>query len=825
MGSAGTGDSGILSNVFNFVSREFESFIANATGSEPSTSRVLLNDSIDSDFSREASPVERETPSPRKSTRKAKQPQSDPSAENEREAKTSRRKRIKKVVASSEEDDLPSEYSRLSPKLQLSRSLKRRPSISMPGSLFPRSPSMDPDADPSAAEKEQRVRFAFHVSQTLDHQSPQRHKSSSSKPLDGSASTSRSPRCRPQFASSVKTAVDKFHIGQDDADPSILLPSPKRSPHAMVASRNLQSRRTNSPGSPSAPAMRHKRKNLSVESFSDDSGDTSGFLLVKGKEKELIAARKELYENGSRDNEAPALSVEQAEHDRNRDKVRIKMLEEEVERLKQELSKRPVPAQFGAEKGPPPPPPPPPPSILPKKILLSIPAAASESHLFASARASLKQAPPPVENPINPLIGRRAGKPTVGLAADKMAAFLSEMKTVRLRKVSGRSSGNNPAPASLPSERFSAQAALRRSSSSQRSQLAMPLLTSIRASNIDSSSALSEKRKRNTINIHDDANPPPKRRLRISSTDSSLATGSNSSSLLPEDTLSVSSLSRSYPPHSKATNAGRTWQSGSIAEAPTPSLCSDNDIEQDVSLDDQPPSTPPAPVGPSRNVYRFKGNGIPVGHDSSRQIHIGMDNTSHNTQGGRNFGHPRPNIFDKRLPSSPFPDKSPRRPRPPSRISRPAPQLALPSPQEDRSDEEDPLSLSFSSPDDSVPHVGQQQTTSRVKNIAEPSARSRDAQSPSLSSRNRRRTLDEELRDLPFNHCENFEDEAVFTGVGTRSKLHGFLAHGGAGGAPVFMGVGYVEGAEGDDVYVTEAEADDEYLPANSTRRGRNQRR
>jgi len=84
--------------------------------------------------------------------------------------------------------------------------------------------------------------------------------------------------------------------------------------------------------------------------------------------------------------------------------------------------------------------------------------------------------------------------------------------------------------------------------------------------------------------------------------------------------------------------------------------------------------------------------------------------------------------------------------------------------------------------------------------------------------------LDDELRDVPFDHREDLEDEAVFTGVGTRSKRHGFLAHGGAGGAPVFMGVGYIEGAEGDDIYVTEADVDDEYLPSHSTR-GRNRRR
>lgn len=224
-------------------------------------------------------------------------------------------------------DDLPSKCSRRSPKPQLSRSMRRRPSVSMPGSLFPRSPSMESDADPSGVEKEQHVRFSLHTSDP-----PQKQKSS--KPLDGSASTSGTPRRHSQtVSSSVKTAVDKFHIGENDADPSILLPSPKRSPHGLVAPRNLQFRRISSPSSPSV-GTKHKRKNHSVDFFSDDCGDTSGFLRVKGKEKELIASREQLYENERRDNEAP----EQAEHDHNGDKIRIKMLEEEIRRLKHEVS-------------------------------------------------------------------------------------------------------------------------------------------------------------------------------------------------------------------------------------------------------------------------------------------------------------------------------------------------------------------------------------------------------------------------------------------------------------------------------------------------------
>jgi hypothetical protein len=39
-------------------------------------------------------------------------------------------------------------------------------------------------------------------------------------------------------------------------------------------------------------------------------------------------------------------------------------------------------------------------------------------------------------------------------------------------------------------------------------------------------------------------------------------------------------------------------------------------------------------------------------------------------------------------------------------------------------------------------------------------------------------------------------ESGVLVGVGTRDKRAGFLAHGGAGGLPVFMGIGYVDGAQ-----------------------------
>lgn len=40
------------------------------------------------------------------------------------------------------------------------------------------------------------------------------------------------------------------------------------------------------------------------------------------------------------------------------------------------------------------------------------------------------------------------------------------------------------------------------------------------------------------------------------------------------------------------------------------------------------------------------------------------------------------------------------------------------------------------------------------------------------------------------------DDDGFYVGSGTRDRIHGFLAHGGAGGMPVFIGGDSVEGAE-----------------------------
>lgn len=58
--------------------------------------------------------------------------------------------------------------------------------------------------------------------------------------------------------------------------------------------------------------------------------------------------------------------------------------------------------------------------------------------MFATARASLRHAMTPVEAPINdPRLNRtkRQGQPTVNVPSEKMAAFLHEIKTAKLRRV------------------------------------------------------------------------------------------------------------------------------------------------------------------------------------------------------------------------------------------------------------------------------------------------------------------------------------------------------------------------------------------------------
>jgi len=252
--------------------------------------------------------------------------------------------------------------------------------------------------------------------------------------------------------------------------------------------------------------------------------------------------------------------------------------------------------------------------------------------------------------------------------------------------------------------------------------------------------------------------------------------------------------------------------------------------------DDSLPITPPLP--PFRNTFRFRGVGTLVSPRRPGKRHNIIDvdmlpdegppdpepctqpavARSPHTQSLRTT-----DLFSKRPPTSPLPPQQPKaKPRPPTRNPRVLPPQP-PNPREeegDESDDEDPLSLSFSS------HIrerarrsptplgsrtrrngreaSQQKNAETVSTSAHSSrTHRRRANSESRSLKGRRLTLEEELRDA---EVESIDDNAeVLTGTGTWTP-DGFLAHGGGGGVPVFLA--------SETKYLEEEEfSDEEYLP------------
>lgn len=191
----------------------------------------------------------------------------------------------------------------------------------MPGSLFPRSPSLEPEH-----ARPQHVRFASkHLESPLVPHNPKKKRLSSAEEQMASRTSTPSvspPRQRNPNAT-VRAAIDRFN--EDEADPSMLLPSPQTSPH-IVGTRHY----TN--------LDKGKARAIAPLVFGDLDGST--IRHVRGKEKELDAARADLDRNERRlelDTEDETFLMEQIKQDRDRDKARIRSLEEEIKRLKQEV--------------------------------------------------------------------------------------------------------------------------------------------------------------------------------------------------------------------------------------------------------------------------------------------------------------------------------------------------------------------------------------------------------------------------------------------------------------------------------------------------------
>ncbi|KII89629.1 hypothetical protein PLICRDRAFT_558380 [Plicaturopsis crispa FD-325 SS-3] len=522
-------NSGLLSNVFSFVSREIESFVTNATGGtvqdeDPRdyarrskgpangvhrtkkrhrgrTDEVKRHGRDREGRRRVASPA-----SPSQSSPRGILPQSRSDAHGRRNGTPQARVAAPEQEASAVEDEeteyTVSVHSRSPSPKQQKPALRRRSSISMPGSLFPRSTSLEPD---SPDEDEQHVRFDSHQPSRVSGAGPSDPRASR---REASPEHVPSSPLRPRAVPSVKEAVSRFVVTDDGADASILLPSPSVSPG------NRREKRQCRDGDGLSEKAKGKQRAVEEEyvplthrdratAIPISEADTSADIRVRGKERELVVAREEQHANERRWEQD---KNDDAAKENSKNKERIKMLEEEIMRLKAELLRRPAVSSASDTRNmhlPPPPPPPPPPPLPLPGVKSRLPAAtrATSDSLFASARAALKHTGTPVEAPINgPALGSRAkrqGQPTVNVPSDKMAAFLNEMKTVRLRKVSGGAQG---APASSATSSMAGTSALARSTSSASgsgpSRFAVPARPSLPFDTRAGQERLGEKRKR-----------------------------------------------------------------------------------------------------------------------------------------------------------------------------------------------------------------------------------------------------------------------------------------------------------------------------------------
>lgn len=454
----------------------------------------------------------------------------------------------------------------------------------------------------------------------------------------------------------------------------------------------------------------------------------------------------------------------------------------------------------------------------------------------------------------------------MNVPSEKMAAFLHEIKTVKLKRVgsSENTMGGDGAagPSGLsksvsattsfastgPSKLSAKELLRRRSLASLRvpigSSLAAPVPPSALAIPKESEVRVGQKRKADALGMDEVTSVPrmlhfgilnvafplinmhtAKRRMRYPSLQSP-------SGIVRQTTVLSSELSTlsglSLPPHSQSINE---------TDVATPSLCSDNDRDEN-SIEDRVPSTPPGPQATTVIQKAFKTDA----HEEQVEV-IDVDMEEHSQLAPRTISPssiPRrtSDLFRKRPPTSPIPIPTPRRPSAPARTKRgatPKPK-SIPSLGSDVDEEDEAPSQSAPVPFLSlIPVSKPKPTKSKSKPTLAGKGRPRAAmrqqngrpftssgsgsnsQDKRKKAHKRRQTLDEEIRTAEacssdIDQCNDELDpeekeEDVFIATGTKSKRSGFLAHGGGGGAPVFMGVGYVLGAapdsadeEGEDI-------------------------
>ncbi|KAG0692067.1 hypothetical protein DFH29DRAFT_581453 [Suillus ampliporus] len=508
--------------------------------------------------------------------------------------------------------------------------------------------------------------------------------------------------------------------------------------------------------------------------------------------------------------------------------------------LKEELSHRrrsPAPSQPQTQVPIPPPPPPlpPPPGV---RIPL-LPYLGETGSLFASARAALRSTEVSTTSSANEVARVGSGKmrqPTVNVPSDKMAAFLNEMRTVRSRKVgsipgglsrsvSDQPVGDRPGPSGLSRSVSAAGAQGRRevdtarrsskptstssggkSASTSRlpSTSSNPKPTSSSTASKSSSTypapssnatdpRINNKRKADVLGESEGGSTSKRRSTTRVQAQSDTSTSSSSSSRIHEFSSGSTRSNFSLAGPSLANHSSLSNET----DITTPSLCSDNELGGDV--DARMPSTPPGPRSAAARAMHDEGIEIvDVDMEGIEPAHKPITPS-----------HPQGEMFRKRPPMSPLPIPTPRKLRAPARAkarkSVPTPERtkrgATPKPKsimlldeddDDDEDEEDELSL--------PPKLKWRREPPQPR-VTENSATRDPKFEPTANGKGKRRlTLDEELARARSSDrlVELGLESGELVGTGTGSTHRGFLAGGGAGGAPVFMGAGYVRGAEDD---------------------------
>lgn len=225
----------------------------------------------------------------------------------------------------------------------------------------------------------------------------------------------------------------------------------------------------------------------------------------------------------------------------------------------------------------------------------------------------------------------------------------------------------------------------------------------------------------------------------------------------------------------------RSWPSVSTEPeltTATPSLCSDGRDDEDTaatSPDDQPPSTPPmnhntstTPAGDPYNHPSIPHSPLPIASAGQQDLDLELEWDDYRAKTPPL--NPSQRAFSKRPPMSPLPQPTPRRPMPPK--------LKRSSRVVSRAD------------DDVQPRIDPPSTYHEYDPDGDIS-RSLEAELRKVKSRSQL-SLDDQDDDDP----ELVLESGVYVGIGTSSKRKGFMARGGAGGPPVLMGEGYVEGVE-----------------------------